>query len=100
VASQILGDAFGVIPLILATSHRQILLPNAVLGRVAATFSAVGGGAAVSGALVGGALGQALGLRETLILAIGGLLVGPAIGALSPLRDVRVMPAYDEVRGT
>jgi predicted MFS family arabinose efflux permease len=100
VASQFLGDAFGVIPLILAASLRQCLLPNAVLGRVGATFSAVGGGAAVAGALVGGALGQALGLRETLILAVGGLLVGPAIGALSPLRHVRVMPADDEVRGT
>ena len=100
VVSQILGDAFGVIPLILAVSLRQSLLPNAVLGRVGATFSAVGGGAAVGGALIGGALGQALGLRETLILAIGGLLVGPAIGALSPLRHVRVMPADDEVRGT
>ena len=100
VVSQILGDAFGVIPLILAVSLRQSLLPNAVLGRVGATFSAVGGGAAVAGALIGGALGQALGLRETLILAIGGLLVGPAIGALSPLRHVRAMPVDDEVRGT
>jgi len=100
VVSQILGDAFGVIPLILAVSLRQSLLPNAVLGRVGATFSAVGGGAAVAGALIGGALGQALGLRETLILAIGGLLVGPTIGALSPLRHVRAMPTGDQIRGT
>ena len=100
VVSQVLGDAFGVIPLILAVSLRQSLLANTVLGRVGATFSAVGGGAAVAGALIGGALGQTLGLRETLIVAIGGLLVGPAIGALSPLRQVRVMPADDEVRGT
>ncbi|MGH6964066.1 MAG: MFS transporter [Phenylobacterium sp.] len=98
--SQFLGDAFGVIPLILAVSLRQSLLPNAVLGRVGATFSAVGGGAAVAGALVGGALGQALGLRETLIIAIGGLLVGPTIGALSPLRHVRAMPTGEEVHGT
>ena len=63
VVSQFLGDAFGVIPLILAVSLRQSLLSNAVLGRVGATFSAVGGGAAVAGALVGGALGETLGLR-------------------------------------
>jgi predicted MFS family arabinose efflux permease len=99
VVSQFLGDAFGVIPLILATSLRQSLLPNAVLGRVGATFSAVGGGAAVAGALIGGALGQTLGLRETLLVAIAGLLVGPTIGALSPLRHVRAM-ATDEAHGT
>jgi predicted MFS family arabinose efflux permease len=98
--SQFLGDAFGVVPLILATSLRQSLLPNAVLGRVGATFSAVGGGAAVAGALIGGALGQTLGMRETLFLAIGGLLIGPTIGALSPLRRVREMPAGDGEQGT
>jgi predicted MFS family arabinose efflux permease len=100
VVSQILGDAFGVVPLILAVSLRQTLLPNAVLGRVGATFSAVGGGSAVAGALIGGALGEALGLRTTLILAVGGLLVGPMIGFLSPLRQVRSMTAGDEVHGT
>jgi cell division protein FtsX len=53
----------------------------------------VAGGAAVAGALLGGALGQALGLRETLLIAIGGLLIGPLIGSLSTLRSVREMPA-------
>ena len=38
------------------------------------------------------ALGQALGLRQTLLIAIAGLLIGPLIGALSPLRRVREMP--------
>ncbi|MFI4966438.1 MAG: MFS transporter [Caulobacterales bacterium] len=93
VVSQILGDAFGVVPLVLAASLRQTLLPQGMLGRVGATFRAVGGGAAVAGALAGGALGQALGLRETLLLAVGGLLLGPAIGGLSPLWQVKAMPA-------
>jgi hypothetical protein len=90
--SQFLGDSFGVAPLILATSLRQAILPLNVLGRVGATFRALGGGAAVVGALAGGALGQALGLRETLLIAIAGLLIGPLLGALSPLRGVREMP--------
>jgi MFS family permease len=93
VVSQFLGDAFGVVPLILASSLRQSLLPHEVLGRVGATFRVVGGGAAVVGALSGGALGHALGLRQTLLLAIAGLLIGPLSGALSPLRKVREMPA-------
>jgi hypothetical protein len=33
-----------------------------------------------------------VGLRETLLLAIGGLLIGPLTGMLSPLRRVRQMP--------
>ena len=77
VVSQFLGDAFGVVPLILASSFRQ----------------AVGGAAAVVGALVGGVLGEAIGMREALLLAIAGLMIGPAIGMLSPLRQVREMPA-------
>jgi hypothetical protein len=93
VVSQFLGDAFGVVPLILAVSLRQNLLPHSLLGRVGATFRASAGGMAVLGALVGGALGEALGLRQTLAIAIVGLLIGPALGALSPLRGVRDMPA-------
>jgi hypothetical protein len=92
VVSQFLGDAFGVVPLVLASSLRQTILPLSVLGRVGATFRAVSGGAAVAGALMGGALGQAFGLRETLLFAIGGLLIGPVAGLLSPLRAVREMP--------
>ena len=92
VISQFLGDAFGVVPLILAASLRQILLPQSLLGRVGATFRTVGGGTAVVGALAGGMLGQALGLRTTLLLAIAGLMIGPLMGALSPLRAVKAMP--------
>jgi MFS family permease len=91
--SQVLGDAFGVVPLILATSLRQNLLPRRLLGRVDATFRAAGGGAAVVGALIGGALGESFGMRPTLLAAIAGLLIGPLIGALSPLVRVGEMPS-------
>ncbi len=92
VVSQFVGDIFGVVPLILATSLRQTLLPQKVLGRVGATFRAFAGGVAVIGALAGGALGGVFGLRETLLAAIAGLLIGPLIGAVSPLMRVREMP--------
>jgi predicted MFS family arabinose efflux permease len=96
VVSQFLGDFFGVIPLILATSLRQVLLPQSVLGRVGATFRAVYGATMVTGALVGGVLGQTYGMRQTLLGAIAGLMIGPLIGALSPLGRVREMPAAAE----
>jgi predicted MFS family arabinose efflux permease len=90
--SQFLGDAFGVVPLILAGALRQSILPQSLLGRVGATFRVAGGGAAVVGALVGGGLGQAVGLREALLIAIAGLMIGPVLGAFSSLRAVREMP--------
>jgi predicted MFS family arabinose efflux permease len=93
VVSQLVGDTFGVVPLVLAVSLRQTLLPHSLLGRVGATFSAAAGGAAVAGALAGGVLGQVLGLRHTLLIAIAGLLLGPLIGGFSPLWKVREMPA-------
>ena len=96
VVSQFLGDFFGVIPLILATSLRQVLLPQSVLGRVGATFRAVYGATVVTGSLVGGVLGQAYGPRETMLGAIAGLMIGPLIGSLSPLGRVREMPAAAE----
>jgi hypothetical protein len=97
VVSQFLGDFFGVIPLILATSLRQTLLPTRMLGRVGATFRAASGAAMVAGALAGGALGGVFGLRQTLLCAIGGLLIGPIWGALSPLGRVRDMPPGEEL---
>jgi predicted MFS family arabinose efflux permease len=94
VVSQFLGDAFGVVPLILSSSLRQSVLPNDLLGRVGATFRAVAGAGAVVGALAGGVLGGLVGLRETLFFAIAGLLIGPIYGLLAPvLRQVRDMPA-------
>lgn len=93
IVSQILGDAFGVVPLILSSSLRQSVLPNKLLGRVGATFRAVSGGGAVLGALAGGVLGGVFGMRATLLGAIAGLMIGPAYGLAAPaLRRVREMP--------
>jgi len=88
-ASQVLGDALWVTSEILAASLRQRLLPQAILGRVAATFQAVSGGLGIVGALVGGALGGWLGPRETLLIACAGMLLGPLATAFSALRHYR-----------
>jgi len=88
-AAQVFGDALAVAAAILAASLRQTLLPQAVLGRVAATFQAVGGGMAVVGALAGGVLGGLFGPRAALFIGAAGLLIGPLVVALSPLRRYR-----------
>ena len=92
VAAQLIGDSFGVVTMVLSVSLSQSALPLGVLGRVRATFRAAAGGAAVVGALVGGGLAEAFGLRAALIVAASGLLIGPLIGAFSPLWKVREMP--------
>ena len=51
------------------TSLRQAATPDRYRGRVGSLFATVGGGAVPVGALVGGALGQIVGLRPTLILS-------------------------------
>lgn len=90
IVSQLLGDATGVIYNILGASLRQTVLPQETLGRAAGAFQAAGGGTMLVGALLGGALGDVFGIRETLFLAAAGLTVGPLIALCSPaLRAVK-----------
>jgi predicted MFS family arabinose efflux permease len=89
VTAQFFGDALGVTTWILAVSLRQTLLPQGVLGRVAATFQAVAGGLGILGALTGGMLGGMIGARGGLLIGLCGMLVGAVVVALSPLRRYR-----------
>jgi predicted MFS family arabinose efflux permease len=92
VVSQFLGDATAVAVLILAGSLRQTVLPIAVLGRVGAAFKATAGGLAVLGALIGGALGEALGVRGAIWVGVAGLSLTPLLGLAGPLKRLREMP--------
>lgn len=91
-ATQIGGDAFGVAAMVLMTSLRQALMPQAVLGRVSGAFQASAGGLMVLGALSGGWLGGEIGPRAAIALAAGGFCLMPLIGALSPLRRIGEPP--------
>jgi hypothetical protein len=46
----------------------------------------------VAGALVGGLLGELLGVRGALFLAAAGLGLSPALAALTPLRVLQKIP--------
>ncbi|WP_296599796.1 MFS transporter [Phenylobacterium sp.] len=93
VVSQILGDALGVATLILGTSLIQTVMPPGVLGRVNATFKAVSGGLAVVGALAGGLLGEAIGVRGAIWVGVGGLAIAPLLSLPGPLKRLRAMPS-------
>lgn len=90
VIGQVLGDAFGVAILILSASLSQSVMPAALLGRVGAASKATAGGLAVVGALGGGLLGEALGARGAMWIAVAGFAAAPLCAL--PLRGLREMP--------
>jgi len=91
-AAQLLGDSLAVAAIIPSSSLRQTVLPSAVLGRTAALFRAGAGASSVVGALFGGILAEALGVRATLFIAVCGILTCTMIGLFSPLTKLKEMP--------
>jgi MFS family permease len=70
-------------------SYRQIITPDALLGRVVATARTGILGAFSIGSLLGGVFGTAAGLRTTLLVAAGGTLVAALVLVFSPVRSAR-----------
>jgi MFS family permease len=69
-------------------SLRQVVTPSAFRGRMNATFTFIGSGMLPLGGLLGGILGQALGPRETIILAACGSVGAFVWVLLSPVRGL------------
>lgn len=76
------------------TSLRQTLTPDELLGRVTATLAFAVSALVPLGALLGGLLGELIGLRPTLLLAATGELLAVAWLLGSPLRNTHG-PAVD-----
>ncbi|HEY7488501.1 MAG TPA: MFS transporter [Streptosporangiaceae bacterium] len=72
-------------------SFRQAATPEAMLGRVNATIRCLVWGTLPLGGLIGGALGQTLGLRTALWISVLGGLLSCVPLLLSPLRTMRDM---------
>ena len=70
-------------------SLRQALTPVRLMGRTTAARRFIQFGAAAVGAALGGFLGEALGLRATLVVGASVLGVELLVLALSPVRHVR-----------
>jgi MFS family permease len=83
----------GVVYNVIQVSFRQGLTPERLLGRMNATMRFLVWGTMPIGGLLGGLLGQYLGVRNTLwVAAIGGMLAFlPTF--LSPLRTMRQLPS-------
>jgi predicted MFS family arabinose efflux permease len=77
-------------------SLRQAITADRLLGRVNAGTKLSGQGSMLIGALVGGLLGETVGLRGTLVIAASGVLLAAAWLAVSPVRGLRTPPLADE----
>ncbi len=71
---------------------RQAITPGRLLGRVNATMRFMALGLAPLGALVGGALGETIGLRPTLGVAAAGTLLASIWVLVGPVRALRETP--------
>ncbi len=74
----------------------QMLIPKRQMGRVVAGMRTVTWGSMPLGALIGGALGTAIGIREALIVTATGFCLSAIWIALSPVAKLRTMPEPPE----
>ena len=79
-----------------AASLAQTITPGHLLGRVNASRLFLAWGALPLGALLGGYLGQAIGLRPTVLLAGAGLASGCLWVFFSPVRGVTARTVLSE----
>ena len=93
--AQIVGDTTLMIFFINAVSLRQAVTPDRLLGRVNASFQVVIAAVGPLGFLLGGLLGEAIGMRPTLFIAATGSWIGTAILLASPVRTMRTLPVID-----
>lgn len=92
VGQQLLGDAAATVYEVNATSLRQAMAPERMLGRVTAGTRVLEIGAMLVGSLLGGLLGQTVGLRPTMIVGVGLMASAAAWLWWSPLRHLPRLP--------
>jgi MFS family permease len=99
VTGTFLGGIGSVVYNVNQVSLRQAITPERMQGRMNATMRFIVWGTMPIGSLIGGALGETIGLRPTLwVAAIGGAtaMLPPL---LSPVRKLRRIPEPDEAYG-
>ncbi len=89
VIPQILGDGAATVYEIEQVSLLQASTPERLLGRMNASIRFIEWSTMLGGLLVGGVLGQVIGLRPALFISVGGQLIAPLLIALSPIRALQ-----------
>ena len=92
VLAQVVGDGAETAYTVNQVSLRQAITPERLQGRMNASIRFVSWGAMVLGTLVGGALGETIGLRATLVVGASGTILAALWIFLSPLRTLRSTP--------
>jgi MFS family permease len=90
--TQVIGDIGWAVYAISEMSLRQGVTPDRLLGRVNASMEFVAGGIGTVGLLVGGMLGEQLGLRPTIAVAAVGIATTFLVVLRSPARTLREQP--------
>lgn len=93
IVAQFLIGFTGPIYSINMVSLRQTITPDHLLGRVNATLRVVTLSMLPVGSLLGGGLGEAIGLSTTLAVGAVGVLLASLWLLLSPIRSLRELPA-------
>jgi len=98
VSQQIVGDLAATIYQIYHVSLRQSITPNRLLGRVSASIRVIEAAAMLLGSLVGGLLGETIGLRPTLVAGVVVIALAAVWLFGSPVRNLpRALPLADVV---
>ena len=85
---------------VVAISVRQGIVEDAALGRVSASFHVLAMAAMLAGTIVGGVVGEVIGLRPALVLAAGVAFLGPAIVRFSAAHGLGDLPVGLTATGT
>ncbi len=91
---QLIGDFGWAVYFIHETSLRQAITPEHVLGRVNAAMQLLSRGVLPFGALLGGLLGQWIGVRPTLALSASGVALSLAWLIWSPVRELDTLAGF------
>jgi MFS family permease len=93
--ARLLGGIAGTIVNVQQWSLRQMVTPDELQGRVTASHRFLVYGVEPIGALLGGWLGAALGLRLAIAICALGVLTSPLWGLFSPLRHLHEPPSVE-----
>ncbi|GAA2668089.1 MFS transporter [Streptomyces lunalinharesii] len=85
---------------VLKAGFQQAYCPPALLGRITASAAFLNYGTLPLGALLGGALGAALGVRPALWITTAGVPLAALILVASPVRTARDLPSRHSARDT